>query len=281
MNSPLIDITIKSPNYSSRNGNTIKGVTIHHTAGKNTATQIGNIFAKKSRNASCNYGVGNDGKIVLVVDEQYRSWCSSSRQNDENMVTLEVSNCKGAPNWEVSDAALESTIRLVTDICQRNGIKELKFLNDPSKKFDYAAQNMTMHCWFSATACPGPYLKGKMSYIAKEVNRQLGNAVVDTDKTETYVVKKGDTLGGIAIRFGMSLDTIKRLNPQIKNPNIIYPGQKITVFEQPKIYHTVVKGDTLSQIAKKYGTTVAKLKVLNPNIKNINLIRVGQEVRIK
>ena len=174
MNSPLVDVVIKSPNYSSRNGNTIKGITIHHTAGKLTATQIGNIFAKASRKASCNYGVGNDGKIVLCVDEQYRSWCSSSRANDENMITLEVSNCKGAPNWEVSDAALESTIRLVTDICRRNGIKELKFLNDSTKKFDYAAQNMTLHCWFASTSCPGPYLKGKMSYIAKRVNDNLG-----------------------------------------------------------------------------------------------------------
>ena len=175
-NSDLVSVVIKSPNYSSRNGNTIKGVTIHHTAGILTATQIGNIFAKKSRQASCNYGVGNDGKIVLVVDEQYRSWCSSSRQNDENMITIEVSNCKGAPNWEVSDAALNSTIALVTDICRRNGIKELKFLNDPSKKFNYAEQNMTLHCWLSATACPGPYLKGKMSYIAKKVNDNLGTA---------------------------------------------------------------------------------------------------------
>lgn len=172
-NSPLVSVVIKSPNYSSRNGNKIQGITIHHTAGVLSATQIGNIFAKKSRNASCNYGIGNDGKIVLVVDENCRSWCSSSRQNDERMITIEVSNCKGAPNWEVSDKALESLINLCADICKRNGIPKLTFLNDKSKRYDYSAQNVTIHSFYSATACPGPYLKGKIPYVCERVNKIL------------------------------------------------------------------------------------------------------------
>lgn len=179
-NSPLIDMVMLSPNYSSRNGNTIKGVTLHHTAGVLTAKQIGNIFIKKSRNASCNYGIGNDGKIVLIVDENNRSWCSSNRKNDENMITFEISNCSGAPNWEVGDLAMDSTIRLLVDICQRNGIKQLKFLNDSSKKYNYDEQNMTLHCWFASTQCPGQYLKGKMSYIANEVNKRLNGGVIPT-----------------------------------------------------------------------------------------------------
>lgn len=211
-NSALVDVVIKSPNYSSREGNTIKGVTIHHTAGINSATTIGNIFAKKSRKASCNYGVGNDGKIVLVVDEQYRSWCSSSKKNDQNMVTIEVSNCNGAPNWEVSDAALDSTIRLVADICKRNGIKQLKFLNDSSKKYNYDEQNMTLHCWFSATVCPGPYLKGKMSYIANRVNTLLAT---DATSNPTPVVVPPTDNSGVPFKVRVK---IPNLNIR-KSPN--------------------------------------------------------------
>jgi murein DD-endopeptidase MepM/ murein hydrolase activator NlpD len=48
----------------------------------------------------------------------------------------------------------------------------------------------------------------------------------------------------------------------------------------PVVYYTVKKGDTLSGIAKVYGTTVTKLAQLN-NIKNVNLIHVGQRLRVK
>ncbi len=48
-------------------------------------------------------------------------------------------------------------------------------------------------------------------------------------KTTVYVVVKGDTLWGIARRFGMTLAAVIALNPQIKNPNLIYPGDKVTV----------------------------------------------------
>ena len=183
------DLVMLSPNYSSRNGNKIEVITIHHTAGKLTATTIGNIFAKSSRQASCNYGIGYDGKTVLVCDEKYRSWCSSSRQNDEKAITIEVSNIKGAPNWEISDASMESLIRLLTDVCRRNGITKLKFLNDKSKRFNTAEQNMTMHCWFSATACPGPYLKSKMNYIQDRVNTELGSAPAPVQTTPVTSIK--------------------------------------------------------------------------------------------
>lgn len=47
------------------------------------------------------------------------------------------------------------------------------------------------------------------------------------------------------------------------------------------VWHRVVKGDTLWQIAKTYGRTLEELIALNPKIKNPNLIRVGEEVRVK
>lgn len=101
---------------------------------------------------------------------------------------------------------------------------------------------------------------------------------------DTYVVMKGDTLGGIAIKFGMSLTDLRALNPQIKNPNIIYPGQKINVKPNANnlaIYYYVKSGDTATGIAQKYGITLTSLKRLNPEKKNWNLIRVGEKIRIR
>ena len=97
-----------------------------------------------------------------------------------------------------------------------------------------------------------------------------------------YYVQRGDTLRKIAARYGTTVDALLKLNPQIKNPNIIYIGQAITVSGQASSQnHTVQRGETLRIIANKYGTTVDALISLNPGIKNPNLIYVGQVVRVR
>lgn len=95
---------------------------------------------------------------------------------------------------------------------------------------------------------------------------------------QTYYVQKGDTLRKIATKFNTSVDLILQLN-SITNPNVIYVGQAITL---PAFISTYIvqKGDTLKIIANKYGTTVEKLLGLNPNIKNANLIYVGQIITL-
>ncbi|MBR6289390.1 MAG: LysM peptidoglycan-binding domain-containing protein [Acholeplasmatales bacterium] len=104
--------------------------------------------------------------------------------------------------------------------------------------------------------------------------------VNNTNSDEYYTVVPGDTLSKIAKKYNTSVDEILKLNPQIKNPNLINVGQKIKVKSSP-VYYTVVSGDSLYKIANKYGTTVDNLLKLNPDIKTPSLIRVGQKIRIK
>ena len=160
-----------------------KKITIHHMAGNLSVEACGNVFASKSRKASSNYGVGTDGRIALYVDESNRAWTSSSSSNDSQAVTIEVANDGGAPNWHVSDKALAATINLCVDICKRNGIEKLNYTGD-------ASGNLTEHNYFAATACPGPYLKSKLSYIAEEVNKQLNITTATTNK-KLYRVQVG------------------------------------------------------------------------------------------
>jgi hypothetical protein len=124
-NSPLVSYTKISPHRRSRNGNKISKITIHHCATVNASLEaIGNAFSG-SRVASSNYCIDSNGKIAMYVEEEDRAITSSSTANDSVAVTIEVMNCKGAPNWEVSDAAYEALIDLCVDICKRNGIEEL------------------------------------------------------------------------------------------------------------------------------------------------------------
>lgn len=164
-NSSLVSYTKISPNSSARTGK-ISKITIHHMAGNLSVEACANVFQNTNRQASSNYGVGTDGRIGLYVEESRRAWTSSNRDNDNVAVTIEVANDGGAPDWHVSDKALEATIALCTDICQRNGIPRLNFTGDKSG-------NLTMHKWFSNTLCPGPYLESKFPYIAQEVNKRL------------------------------------------------------------------------------------------------------------
>lgn len=97
---------------------------------------------------------------------------------------------------------------------------------------------------------------------------------------QTYVIQRGDTLRKIAIRFDATVDILLKLNPQIKNPNLIYTGQRLVLPDNVIIY-VVVRGDTLRSIATRYNTTVADLLKLNPGIIDVNLIYSGQVIRIR
>ena len=97
-----------------------------------------------------------------------------------------------------------------------------------------------------------------------------------------YYVKKGDTLSGIAKKYGMSLAKLVSYNPQIKNINLINIGDKIYLSSNlTEEYYTVKKGDTLGAIARQFNISLNKLLGLNPDIKNANLIHIGDKIRVK
>lgn len=103
--------------------------------------------------------------------------------------------------------------------------------------------------------------------------------------TKTYKVKSGDALSNLASKWGTSVKRLQELNG-IKDPNKIYVGQTLKYettgsVNNTKVYHTVVSGDNVTKIAKKYSTTVAAIKKLNPSIKNIDKIYPKQKIRIK
>lgn len=93
----------------------------------------------------------------------------------------------------------------------------------------------------------------------------------------TYYVQAGDTLSGIAAKFGTTVSALVSANG-ISNPNVIYVGQKILLGGQSNAY-TVQAGDTLSGIAASHGTTWQALASKN-HISNPNVIFVGQTIQI-
>lgn len=73
----------------------------------------------------------------------------------------------------------------------------------------------------------------------------------------TYIVQPGDTVFGIARRFGLDIDTIRWSNPELeRNPDYLRPGMALTILPVRGVYHHVTAGDTLESIARRYGVTV-------------------------
>ncbi len=93
------------------------------------------------------------------------------------------------------------------------------------------------------------------------------------------IIPQGVCLSGIAIEYQTDVPTLLRLNPKIKNPDLIFAGDFLKVpASTTKI--VILPGDTLSQLAKKYNTTIDILLALNPQIKNPDLIFAGDELKI-
>lgn len=225
-NSSLVNLVSYSPNHSGRRENPITKIAIHHTAGVLNAAGIGSVFKSRNRKASCNYGIGNDNRIVLVVDEANRAWTTSSAWCDNRAVTIEVSNSQYGGNWLVSDRVLNTLIDLVTDICRRNKIKNCTYTGGKDGV-------LQMHRWYAQTSCPGPYLGSKFTYIANEVNKRLksGNYTAKT-VADLYRVRKSWTDAKSQKGAFKNLESAKKLAKKYnykvynKNGNQVYPEVK-------------------------------------------------------
>ena len=164
-NSPLIMGYVPSPHYSARVGD-IQKITVHHTGAVTSAKKVANHFYAATTRASANYVIGQDGEIIMCLPEKCRAWATKNPVNDNLAVNIEVCNSSPAPDWEISEKAWTSLVALCVDICKRNRIEKLTYTGGPSG-------TLTLHRFFVATECPGPYLMSKMPELAELVNQQL------------------------------------------------------------------------------------------------------------
>lgn len=197
-NSSLVKYTSLSPNHSGQRTRSIDRITPHCVVGQLTAEGICACFPK-GREASCNYGIGKDGKIALCVEEKNRSWCSSSAENDQRAVTIECASDSTAP-YAFNTAVYNALIELCVDICKRNGKNKLLWLGDKTKTLNYAPKSgemvLTVHRWFANKSCPGDWMYSRMGDLATTVTKRLsgvsgGGSTTTTPTGKTlYRVRK-------------------------------------------------------------------------------------------
>ena len=105
-----------------------------------------------------------------------------------------------------------------------------------------------------------------------------------------YTVKSGDSMAKIAAKHGISVGALVRANPQVDDPRLIFPGQKLEIPGQPvspsapptsfSDQYRVRSGDTLSKIARAFGVSLAALVAANPQIRDPDRIKVGQIIHV-
>jgi hypothetical protein len=155
---------------------------------------LGAIFAKPEKDASCNYGVGYDGRIGCYVDEADTSWCSSSYDNDCQAVTIEIASDTTYP-YAVRDAAWAAAVDLMEDICRRNGKTRVVWWGGrvQTEQYEPAPEEMviTVHRWYANKACPGEWIYSRLNALKDELNRRLMEnppAPVNPDEDEVCEV---------------------------------------------------------------------------------------------
>ena len=194
-NSSLVSYTKLSPNHSGQRTHSIDRITPHCVVGQCSVETLGSIFYPTSRQASCQYGIGPDGRIGMYVEEKNRSWCSSSNANDQRAITIECASDTTEP-YAMNSKVYDALIKLCFDICKRNGKKKLIWLGDKDKTLNYNPKSdemvITVHRWFANKSCPGNWLYARLGDLATKVTAQLGGTTTAPEPTTStlYRVRK-------------------------------------------------------------------------------------------
>lgn len=175
--SKLCSVIDQSTRHSGKRTHTIDRITPHCWVGQ---VKLENgLRSFKTGTVSSNYIIGNDGRIGGCVDEDYRSWCSSSATNDQRAITIECASDVSSP-WAFNDSVYQSLVNLTVDICKRYNKDTLIWISDKTKALAYNPKPnemlLTVHRWFAAKSCPGDWMMSKMQNYADEVTGILRNS---------------------------------------------------------------------------------------------------------
>jgi hypothetical protein len=187
--SKLATVFIPSPNRNKQRTEKVIYFTPHCMVGQMTAKRCGELFARSSYQASSNYGIGTNGEIAGYVDEEDRSWCTSSAWNDNRAITVECASDTKHP-YAMNQKVWDALVALGVDICQRYGKNKMLWFNDKKTTLNYIPKSdemvITVHRWFAAKACPGDWLYNRLGKFADEVNAKLSKSTVEVNKIAEY-----------------------------------------------------------------------------------------------
>lgn len=250
--------------------------------GKLMLTNYALEFCKQMTNAGYKAGVyANENwfknylDVKTIANQGYSIWCAKYSSNKPNIDS-------NYDIWQYSSNGTINGINGNVDMNEMyNDIRNTVANTSSLKSVNEIAQEVINGKWGNGDDRKNRLISAGYNYnvVQSKVNELMGV----TNSNITYTVQSGDTLSGIASKYGTTYQVLASYN-NISNPNVIQIGQVIKIPSTSTTshveYYTVRSGDNLSSIAKRYGTTVSQLQKWN-NIKNTNLIYPGQKLRVR
>lgn len=237
-------------------------------------------------------GMPNNETLVNICDtwlnemEQYGYYVSlyASKSWMTNQLNSNKLNRydKWLAQWSVNQPGIECGMWQYTSGGHIDGIKTNVDLNTMYKDYETIIKENKLNT-YGVTSC-----NINVQNVNNEQNNVTENVQENVTPNETknvtqYTIKSGDTLTAIAKKFGVTVDELVSWN-NISDKNKIYAGQVINVTVNTNVTkseqcYIVRSGDTLTSIAKKFGTTVNNLVKIN-NIADKNKIYTGQKLKV-
>jgi murein DD-endopeptidase MepM/ murein hydrolase activator NlpD len=216
---PPIKKFIESPNQSSRAGADIDTIVVHYTTAGTVQSTI-NHFLNPASQVSAHYVIDKNGDIYQMVKDADKAF--HARQANRTSIGIEHVAKEGD---RFTEAQEKSSIHLI------------KWL---MTEYKIPKENIKAHKQVLETSCPGNIFgdaidDDNVPKFKAWVAKNFSNNVMRTPQPLSppglglYIVQPGDTLSAIADRHDMTLDALLVLNPTIQEPNLIFPGQRITV----------------------------------------------------
>lgn len=239
---PNTDIVIDNGFGGSRNGNDIIGIIPHHAAGFDARAYV--AYAN-SRDSHPTYHIQQSGNLAGIVHPNRRPF-STANAIDQRVVTYEIDNSTGAPDWRVTDASIEALIVSARHHYRQsprygNGVA----LNDPSRvQREFV---VGYHGQYVGTECPGPYVRGMLSEIVSEINAGASPAP-----------KIG---GNIMARIVTSVEGHAYLQTENGRAHIMHP-------DHTKFLERIVKGENLKFYEKELKVIDYYFAAANPAAAN-------------
>lgn len=226
-------------------GASISKVTPHIAKEVNSAAAL----CSKNRNRPYHYYIGFDGEIIAGLDERAFSQVSNNNENDNQAITILLSNSDTSKGWPVSEASLKALFELMADLSVRHNLA-LMYTGE-------ADATVTTHDIFVNTDCPGPYLKSKLRLLCFALNNKLkGLPYVPQSDKGIFRVKMDERTPNVRAIHNTFEDALKQARKWKYN---IYDRNGIEVYNY-KFMHDEEILD--SQDVIRVGDTVTSREVL-------------------
>ena len=259
----------------------------------------GNDWNHIKREAGLNFWIGKlaDGTVAAVqtMPWDYRPWgCGAGKKGSCNNTHIQFEICEDALNdRKYFEACYKEACEMTAYLCKLfgidpkgttvcNGVKVPTIIDHiGSAQYGLGSYHADVQHWSKK------YNKN-MDNVRNDVAAILAGSTPTPTPTPTPVTKElyrvRKTWEDSKTQKGafFNLDNAKKCADENKGYSVFNSkGEVVYKPSEPKVYYTVIKGDTLSGIAKKYNTTVTDLMALNSEIKNPSKIYVGQKIRVK